>query len=692
MSLPPASQRKLGSAHFAFMRAIAQGLDERAAWDRYLRIEGEHSDRRAVRRTIAWIRDEFATAAIRQRKPGTARLIRLDPNRFPAASPVPSLAEFAAAESLEEFSEAEQLEAYQAAYPAEGGGRAGQGRARPAQRVRLVRKQLEALQWLQGLSAQDPRPGDPLTAWLHPALARRLESVGIGNLFELAERVNARGARWWVGIPGIGKGKAERILDWLQSQEGVLRLRVGMHARMPRASLTRAVLDQVVPAGTALLPLEKFVPPKALDGSVGGNRAPVGGCTLAARNDREAIDAWLRSKRRQPRAGSAASNPGSRQDPAIAAPAASARPAAATLARSAQVAQGEQSPQGARGAQGAQGARAVQGAQVEPRPDSSATQRSYRKEAERLMLWSVLIRGKAVSSLSPEDAAAYGAFLAEPPADWCGPRHHQRWSPEWRPFEGPLAPSARRQAQVILRGLFNDWIGVGYVRSNPFAAALSSTSPSEPQALPNERALTREHWDVLDGLLQETATTEARKRVHRAVRWISMTGLRLGEITKATCGDLSRPASTSSDPNGAAEPHRSGDAAGMADPGWQLAIRGRQGEKRSLAIPATLVEELSAELSRHGFEPEVDAAGNRDVALLARFEAHRPNSSMPPPAWSASGLYQAIKALTAQAADRLDGEAAEQIRKASTHWLRHGPGHRTDDRAGATTGLRPAVD
>jgi len=51
--LPP---RSLQRAHFAFMRALAQGLDERASWDRYLRTEGEHADIRTVRKTIAWIR------------------------------------------------------------------------------------------------------------------------------------------------------------------------------------------------------------------------------------------------------------------------------------------------------------------------------------------------------------------------------------------------------------------------------------------------------------------------------------------------------------------------------------------------------------------------------------------------------------------------------------------------------------
>ena len=36
-----------------------------------------------------------------------------------------------------------------------------------------------------------------------------------------------------------------------------------------------------------------------------------------------------------------------------------------------------------------------------------ATQRAYRKEAERLILWAIVERGKALSSLNTEDAVAY---------------------------------------------------------------------------------------------------------------------------------------------------------------------------------------------------------------------------------------------------------------------------------------------
>ncbi|MBB3258969.1 hypothetical protein F4827_003842 [Paraburkholderia bannensis] len=55
--------------------------------------------------------------------------------------------------------------------------------------------------------------------------------------------------------------------------------------------------------------------------------------------------------------------------------------------------------------------------------ESPATQRTYRKEAERLILWAIVERGRALSSLTTEDAIAYRAFLRHPSprGRWVGP-------------------------------------------------------------------------------------------------------------------------------------------------------------------------------------------------------------------------------------------------------------------------------
>jgi hypothetical protein len=46
--------------------------------------------------------------------------------------------------------------------------------------------------------------------------------------------------------------------------------------------------------------------------------------------------------------------------------------------------------------------------------ESPATQRAYRKEAERLILWAIVDRDRALSSLTTEDAISYKSFLRRP--------------------------------------------------------------------------------------------------------------------------------------------------------------------------------------------------------------------------------------------------------------------------------------
>lgn len=597
MKRPPTRQLERG--HFAFMRAIAQGLDERASWDRYLQVEGDHADMRTVRRTIDWIRDAFAAAARREERPGTARLILLDPRRLPShpgpdrqrrpepakpSAATPTLAEFAAASGMEDFSEEEQIEAYKAAYPAASRGPAPvEARAaaqRLSRRARLIERQLEALRWLEELVAQDPKLSDGVDAWLSPGLAQRLEQAGLPTLQDLLAHVNRSGARWWRQVPGIGATKARRVLDWLHAHDAALGAGPGAHTGIPRAQASTALLATVVPAGTALLPLEKFIVPPELEGRHGGGRASAADCRLAAANDHEAIHAWLSAQR------------------------------------------------------GAAGGVAL-----------SSTQRAYRKEAERLMLWCVLEQGHALSALVPADVPSYQAFLAAPPTHWCGPRHHQRWSALWRPLEGPLAPPAQRHAMKVLRSLFAFWTRHGYVRSNPFADA--ATRHRTPPPFSAQRALSFAQWGHLNAWLDRLSEDERSRRLRRAVRWLYATGMRLSELARARCADIA-----------------------LTGAGWTLTVQGEGRQQRTLPLPESLVHDLESELRHHGFESSVRATDNARIGVMARFAA----GGALPPVWSTSGIYQAIKALlndAAQDLEMLDHAQAAQLRIASTHWLRH---------------------
>ncbi len=571
------------------MRAVVQGVDIQASWDRYLSLEGEHEDLRKVKSTIAWIRGEFAAAARRHAKPGTARLVLFDAQRIEEAPGLPSLAAFAAERGLEDFSEAEQQLAFVEAYGP------GTDVERRSRRSRLIRRQLEALRWLERLVAQDPGADDQVSAWFERNLARRLEKAKLATLTDVAVRINGVGARWWTVVSGVGAIKAQRIVDWLCQHQGSTGLAIGGHVAVPRAQLQSAQLDKVTGRSTAVVPFEKFLLPGELDGSEGRFRAPLHQCLLEAKNDYEAIAAWLATKH---------------------------------------------DPNGT---------------------GKTATHRAYRKEAERLLLWAILEQGKPLSSLTVEDVHAFKWFLVAPPARWCGPRHHQRWSPLWRPLEGPLGPVALRQAIVILRSLYAFLVSQNYMIGNPFAAV--SLPRETGRVLGSRRTLTFDQWDAIEERLEAIAIDGLGRRRARAIRWLYATGLRLSEMANAQCGDLREVDYRL--PNG------------KQDTGWLLNVLGKGNKLREVPVPVSLVEELQKELDRHGLAGDVTAESNQDVSVLVRFEE---GAAQP---WSMSGLAKGIKALLADIASELAPDDAKQFRKASTHWLRHTHGsHALNGRPG----------
>ena len=583
------SPRKFHSGHFAFMRAVVQGIDLRASWDRYLRVEGDHEDLRRVKTTIARIRVEFAAAARRHAKPGTARLVLIDTRGVAEASALPSLQAFAEERGLQDFSEAEQQEAFIEAYGP------GTEDERQSRRSRLIRRQLEALQWLERLVAQDPGPNDGVAAWFQPSIATRLEKARLHTLADLVARINGVGARWWTSVSGVGELKAARILEWLRLYEPSIGLCIGSHVAVPRMQLQAAQLEQVVSQATAVVPFEKFLLPIELDGNDGRFRAPLHQCLLEARNDYEAIAAWLASKH---------------------------------------------DPNGT---------------------GQTATHRAYRKEAERLLLWAILEHGKALSSLTVEDVNAFKWFLAAPPARWCGPRHHQRWSPLWRPLEGPLSSAALRQSIVILRSLFTFLVSQNYLIGNAFAGV--ALPREQGRVLGSKRTLSFGQWDALEERLDEISGDPLGRRQARAIRWLYAIGLRLAEMANAHCGDL-QPVS-----------YRLPD--GTEDNGWMLSVLGKGNKLRQVPVPDRLVQELQLELEQNGLEADVGHESNVDVAILTRFEG---GVATP---WSSSGLAKGIKGVLEWCASTMDVEDAKQLRKASTHWFRHTHGsHALNGRPG----------
>jgi len=617
----PARARKLSAAHFAFMRGLVQGLPVREMWDRYLGVEGSSTDLRVVRSTIQWIRDAFAAAARREDRFGTARLVLVDISRLPqATSVVPSLEEFAAARGLDDFSQAEQIEAFEAEY--------GKANQRQSRRSRLISKQLDALRSLESLVAQPPRAGDAVAAWLNPRIAGHLEAAGLLTLAQLLDRVNGVGRGWTASIRGIGTAKAERVVQWLMQNEATIGISVGKHVALPRSALYRHELQQVVRPATDVRPLEKLIVPAELDGSGGAFRRPQSHCLLSASNDYAAILAWIQSKH------------------------------------------GVTPEQKARARALRRGRESGIEDHLEWMQYLSHTQRAYRKEAERFLLWAIIKKGKPLSSMTVEDCVEYRDFLADPQPQsrWCAQRNRERWSALWRPFEGPLSTAAQRQSITILRGLYAFWVDQNYVMGNPWMG-LKVPRSSQPKVNAG-RSFTMQQWDFIGEQLALLPDTSSARRLRFGIRLLYATGLRISEVVAARVDDL-----------GWVEYGPDADDQESVE-GWMLSVVGKGQRLRHVPVPLGVVAELAGYLESRGLDPNPEDSSNagahllgKAVDVLERAPHLAAGGVEPKQGISANTLYDQVKRFFedcgAVLRGRGDEKGAARFERASTHWLRH---------------------
>lgn len=91
---------------------------------------------------------------------------------------------------------------------------------------------------------------------------------------------------------------------------------------------------------------------------------------------------------------------------------------------------------------------------IQTKQASPQTQRAYRKEAERFLLWCYAVRGVAMSSLNPDDFQQYQGFMEHPPRNWVANSPYARTHPNWRPFVRGTRSKSVQQALTILNALY----------------------------------------------------------------------------------------------------------------------------------------------------------------------------------------------------------------------------------------------
>jgi len=281
--------------------------------------------------------------------------------------------------------------------------------------------------------------------------------------------------------------------------------------------------------------------------------------------------------------------------------------------------------------------------------ESAATQRAYRKEAERLILWAIIERGRALSSINTDDAIAYRAFLRRPtPRErWVGPSR-PRHSVEWRPFTGALAPRSAAYALNVLSALFRWLVEQRYVLANPFAG-VKVKSHAPRAGLDVSRGFSEGEWllirTVADGLEWSYGWSEpAAQRLRFLLDFGYATGLRASELVGATLADIHR------------DEH--GDH-------W-LHVLGKGGKRGKVTLPALARTALDQYLVQRRL-PVTPARWNPATPLVASLEEEGAGIE-------STRLWRVLRRFFVLVADAIQGERpgmAEKLRRASPHWMRH---------------------
>jgi len=283
--------------------------------------------------------------------------------------------------------------------------------------------------------------------------------------------------------------------------------------------------------------------------------------------------------------------------------------------------------------------------------EAAATQRAYRKEAERLILWAIVERGKALSSLNTEDSIAYRAFLRHPtPARrWIGPPQ-ARTSPDWKPFVGGLAPRSVAYALAVLGAMFRWLMEQRYVLANPFSG-VKVRGASHAAPMDTGRVFSEGEWAIIRAVADGLEWTygwqvPAAQRLRFVLDFAYATGLRVSELVGAKLGQI--------------EVDSHGDH-------W-IKLVGKGSKSGKVALPPLVRSALDHSLMQRGL-PITPAHWKPSTPLIADLGDPDGKSGI-----TATRVWSLMKRFFTTVATAIEKEApatAEKLRKASPHWMRH---------------------
>jgi site-specific recombinase XerD len=605
--------RALGIHHFAFVRSSLLGMDLRESFERYLAWSETTTDLRYVQNRCDTLlksiieagRHFDATLPEHAKITHLLDLLRSDAPFKPAAS-LPSLEEWADAEGMDPdaWSEADLLVEYKAHFGLDN----ADAIEAAADFKDPIGERVRALNYLTTVLSVTPAATDRLESWFARPVVTCLRNVGILTLGDLVRFINLYGYRWHARIKSFGVRRAHQVIHWLHLQQEHLNLLITDAVLEPKSKrdLRRAA---------AMAVTNPAVPTYAQFGA--GTLVQTG----LNRMDRSDHLAGQQGDFRSHMAN--------------------------TL--------------------GANNDLEAVNAWLSRYQEKPATQRSYRKEAERFLLWCAQELKKPLSSVTSPDCQRFREFLQAVPSHWIHPVPVKRTDPAWCAFRAQPSASSQKQALVILQTLFGGLVDAGYLVANPMRALMKSFDLPTSK-LDIRRAFTEAEWQHVLQCLEEIPAGPERVRLKCLLELLVTSGIRLDELAKARHKDLRQ------------------ETLPDLPPTWILTVTGKRNKTREVPLNDDVVR-LLATHGKEFMEEDKEKADPDNLPLIRSLHASVPKwgrgeggalvatslSDQLGSPLSAAGIYAVLKRFFAQAAKTAGRAGLDERRfeKASTHWMRH---------------------
>lgn len=310
---------------------------------------------------------------------------------------------------------------------------------------------------------------------------------------------------------------------------------------------------------------------------------------------------------------------------------------------------------------------------------SQGTFNSYRREVERLIQWTWLIKDSTLAELKRQDIEQYLHFCQNPHKTWINVKKVPRFverngtrvpNEEWKPFVVTLSKVAAKSGQTpkvdqfqlssgaiqeifaILSTFFNFLIAEEYLVSNPVALIRQKSKfVRKSQQTAPIRRLSLIQWEEVIHAAESFA--DESPELHERTRF--MLSLLFGmylRISELAASDRWIPSMN--------------DFAKDSNGHWWFTTVGKGNKERQIAVSDAMLESLTRWRLFLGLTPLPSPADNSP--LLPKVRGNGPLRDTAP-------IRRIIQRCFDRAAEQLrlkgQGEEADNLNAATVHWLRH---------------------